>query len=71
LPFLLSIEELGEVLGLQCLPLLAASQTSMVEQRASRTRRSMRLKPFTLSFILLSVPACCVEIGVCFYVRGE
>jgi hypothetical protein len=36
----------------------------MVEQRASRTRRRRRPKPFSLSFILLAVPACCVERSV-------
>jgi hypothetical protein len=67
LPFF-SWEELGELLGLQCLPLLA-SLTSMVEQRASKTRRSRRPKPFAPSFILLSVSIGCVEVKV--YVLGK
>jgi hypothetical protein len=37
----------------------------MVEQIASRTRRSRRPRPFALSFILLSVSTGCVEIRVC------
>mgnify|MGYP003702507775 CR=1 FL=1 len=64
LPLFLSREELGELLGRQCLPLLA-SQTSMVEQRASKTRRRRRPRPFTLSFILLFVSACCMESSAC------
>jgi hypothetical protein len=64
LPFFLNRVELGEFLGLQCLPLLA-SQTSMAEQKASKTRRSSRLRPFAVSFIFFSVSTCCVEIRVC------
>ena len=70
LPFF-SCEEPGELLGLQCLPLLA-SLTSMVEQRARKTRRSRRPRPFALSFILLSVSIGCVDCeGWIVYVLGK